>query len=88
MSDVFRSSDEFDEQAHQLSIHGRYDEALAGGVVERIVRISRDHDEAAAWDVEQHVRMTPEERLRVARTLKDRAFPPDAEDVRACHQSK
>ncbi len=29
MSDVFRSSDEFDEQAHQLYNQGRYDEALA-----------------------------------------------------------
>lgn len=29
MSDAFRSSDEFDEQAHQLYNEGRYDEALA-----------------------------------------------------------
>jgi tetratricopeptide (TPR) repeat protein len=29
MSDAFRSSDEFDEQAHQLYSEGRYDEALA-----------------------------------------------------------
>ena len=28
MSDAFRSSDEFDEQAHQLYNEGRYDEAL------------------------------------------------------------
>lgn len=29
MSDAFRSSDDFDEQAHQLYSEGRYDEALA-----------------------------------------------------------
>src|SRR3712207_4543096 len=29
MSEAFRSSDEFDEQAHQLYNEGRYDEALA-----------------------------------------------------------
>ena len=29
MSDVFRSSDEYDEQAHQLYNQGRYDEALS-----------------------------------------------------------
>jgi hypothetical protein len=28
MSEAFRSSDEFDEQAHQLYNEGRYDEAL------------------------------------------------------------
>lgn len=56
--------------------------------MERIVNKSRGHGEAANWDIEQHLRMTPQERLRVARTLKDRAFPPDAKDVRACHQSK
>ena len=29
MSDAFLSSDDFDEQAHQLYNEGRYDEALA-----------------------------------------------------------
>ena len=56
--------------------------------MERIVKKSHGHDEAADWDIEQHLSMTPQERLRAARTLKDRAFPPDAKDVRACHQSK
>ena len=56
--------------------------------MERIVNKCRGHDEAADWDIEQHLRMTPQERLRVARTLKDRAFPPNAKDVRACHQSE
>lgn len=54
--------------------------------MERIVRISRGHQEAAAWDVEQHIQMTVQERLAAARALKDRAYPSDAKDVRACHR--
>jgi len=29
--------------------------------------------------------MTPRERMRVARALKERAYPSNAKDVRACH---
>ena len=43
---------------------------------------------AAEWDIEQHVRMSPQERMRAARALKDRVYPPDAEDVRACHKTE
>ena len=53
---------------------------------ERIVHRARGHDEAAAWDREQHLRMTPDERRDAARALKARAYPPDAPDVRACHR--
>ena len=55
--------------------------------MDRVVNIARGHDEAAAWDVEQNVAMTPEERLEAARELKARAYPADAKDVRACHRS-
>lgn len=55
--------------------------------MERVVHKSKSHEEAARWDIEQHVSMTPEERLRVARVLRDRAYP-DAKDVRECHQSE
>ncbi len=50
-----------------------------------VVHKARDHDEARAWDVEQNAAMTPEQRLRAARVLKDRAYSPDAKDVRECH---
>jgi len=53
----------------------------------RSVHKARSHEEARRWDVEQHRRMTPEERLRAARTLKDRAYPSDAKDVREWHRS-
>lgn len=56
-------------------------------MTDRVVNISRGHEEALRWDVEQHTSMTPGERLRAARELKERAFPSDAKDVRACHRS-
>lgn len=55
--------------------------------MKRVVHIARNHQEAHRWDIEQHVSMTPQERLQVARTLKDRAYPSDAKDVRECHRS-
>ena len=56
--------------------------------MERVVHKASNHDEAHAWDVEQNVGMTPEERLRAARVLKDRAYPQDSKDVRECHPSE
>jgi hypothetical protein len=51
-----------------------------------VVHRAANHAEALAWDIEQHVSMSPEERQAVARTLKRRAFAADAKDVRACHR--
>ena len=56
--------------------------------MERVVHKASSHEEAHRWDIEQNVSMTPEERLRAARQLKDRAFPLDAKDVRAWHRSE
>jgi hypothetical protein len=55
--------------------------------MERIVNKSTSHEEALRWDIEQHVRMSSEERLRAARILKERAFSSDAKDVREWHRS-
>ena len=54
--------------------------------MERVVHKASSHEEARRYDIEQHVSMSPEERMRAARELKDRAYPPDAKDVRACHR--
>ena len=56
--------------------------------MERIVHKTHSHQDARRWDIEQHVSMTPEERLRAARAIKERVYPPDAKDVRACHRSE
>ncbi len=55
--------------------------------MERVIHKASSHVEAQRWDIEQQLSMTPEERLRAARTIKDRAYPDQAKDVRACHRS-
>lgn len=54
--------------------------------MERVVHKSRSFEEAADWDVQQQVEMSPQERMRVARALKRRAYPADSKDVRECHR--
>lgn len=56
--------------------------------MERVVHKTTSHEEARRWDIEQQTSMTPEERLRAARDLKERAYPAGAKDVRACHRSE
>jgi len=56
--------------------------------MERIVNKAGSHDEAHRWDVGQQQSMTPEERMRAARILKNRAFGSGNKDVRECHRSE
>ncbi len=53
--------------------------------MERIVRKSRSFADADAWDIQQQVSMTPQERMRAARALKDRLFPGKTPEVPATH---
>ena len=53
--------------------------------MERVVHKSNSHARAAEWDIEQQVAMSPAERQRGARELKERAFGSDTKDVRECH---
>lgn len=55
--------------------------------IERIVHKAQDFEAAALWDRQQHLSLSPQERMRAARVLKDRAFPADAPDVRACRET-
>ena len=55
--------------------------------MERIVHKTHDFQTADEWDRQQHLRMSAQERMRVARMLKDRVYSPDAKDVRACHET-
>ena len=52
--------------------------------MERVVFKSNSFEQADEWDVKQHINLTVEERLRIARALKDRIHP-KAKDVRECH---
>lgn len=54
--------------------------------IARIVHKAIGFDAAARWDHEQHLQMSPQERQRAARVLKDRAYPANAPDVRECRQ--
>jgi len=54
--------------------------------MERIAKKSHGFGEAEAWDIQQQLAMTPAERLRAARAIKDRLYPGKRPDVRQCHQ--
>ncbi len=56
--------------------------------MDRVVKKSRSFAEAEAWERQQYLCMTPRERMRAARQIKDRLFHGRQADVRACHTSK
>ena len=56
--------------------------------MERLAHKALSHQDAARWDVEKQVAITPEELLRAARVLKDRAYPRDSKYLRARHRSE
>lgn len=55
--------------------------------MDRTVHKARDFRAAAAWDIAQQTRMTPQERWAVARRLKERVYGRKPKDVRACHRT-
>jgi hypothetical protein len=56
--------------------------------MERVVNKAVDHEAASDWDVEQQRSMTPAERMRAAKELRDRVYPKDSKDVREWHRRK
>ena len=56
--------------------------------MEREAHKSRSFADAAAWDLAQMWAMTPEERLEIARVLRERAYGADAPDVRESERAK
>ena len=56
--------------------------------MERVANKAQSFAEAETWDREQMWQMTPEERLEVARILRDRAYGADAPDVRESERTK
>jgi hypothetical protein len=56
--------------------------------MERTVHKARGFQAAAEWDIEQQVRMTPQERRAVAHQLRQRVYGPHPKDVRACHKTE
>jgi hypothetical protein len=52
--------------------------------MERIVKKSKDFKEADEWDVLQQTTMTPDQRMKTAKELRDRYYGADSKKVRKC----
>jgi hypothetical protein len=50
-----------------------------------VVHKANGFQEADEWDIQQQLAMTPQQRLDAAKELRDRFYPRNAKDVRACH---
>lgn len=50
--------------------------------MERVVKKFKNYQEAEAWEIEQALNMTPDERLSIARELQKRIFGKDIPDIR------
>lgn len=56
--------------------------------MEREANKARSFAEAERWNLQQLWAMTPEERLEIAKVLRERAYGLDAPDVREAERSK
>ena len=57
-------------------------------IMERVCHKSNSFEEAEAWDILQHVRMTPEERQKAAKELRKRIYGEKPMDVKQAHHRK
>jgi len=53
--------------------------------MERIYHKAKNHKEAEEWDILQSIRMSPEERQKIAKDLKIRFFGGRIVDLREAH---
>ena len=51
-----------------------------------VVNIAKNFAEAEQWDIQQQVNMTPNERMAIAKVLRERVYGLGTKDVRECHQ--
>lgn len=56
--------------------------------MERVANKARSFREADEWEIQQHLSMTPQERMRAAKLLKERMFPGKNPDIREWHRSQ
>jgi len=50
----------------------------------RVVKVFKSHEEQEAWDIQYYISLSPEERQRIARELRERCYganPPRIRDV-------
>jgi hypothetical protein len=56
--------------------------------VERIVHKAASFAEANEWEIRQHLELTPQQRMRAAKAIKERMFPGRNVDIREWHRSQ
>jgi len=56
--------------------------------MEREANLAHSFEEAERWSLQQMWAMTPDERLEIARVLRERVYGTDAPDVRESERSK
>jgi hypothetical protein len=56
--------------------------------MDRVCHKSNSFEEAEAWDILQHVRMTPEERQKAAKEVRKRIYGEKPVDVKQAHHRK
>ena len=56
--------------------------------MERVANKARSFAEADEWEIHQHLSMTPQERMRAAKLIKERLFPGKNPDIREWHRAR
>lgn len=54
--------------------------------LKRIVNIARTRKEADEWDVRQQLSLTPNERQKIAKILKEKYFGKNSKDLKEFHK--
>ena len=54
----------------------------------RVVNVANSFQEAREWEIQQELAMTPAQRQRAAKELKDRFYGKNAPDVRQAEQNR
>jgi hypothetical protein len=56
--------------------------------MKRICNIAKNHKDADEWDIRQHVAMSPNERMKIARILRERVYGKKTMDVREWQRTR
>ncbi len=54
--------------------------------MKRIVNIAQNHKEAETWDILQQIKMSPSERQKIAKIIKQRYYSKKCKDVKEVHK--
>jgi hypothetical protein len=56
--------------------------------MKRVVNKSKNPREAEDWDIQQQISMSPEERQKAARILKERVYGKDNPDIKEAERNR